>query len=264
MILYLQEIRQNAKSLVIWIVCIVGLYTFAMAMFPTFSQNPNMINDIMKTFPKEMLDAFGISAADFSQPLDYMSYMFQYILLAAGAQAILLGSSIVSKEEADKTIEFLYAKPVTRAYIMTSKLLAGVTLLAVLNAVFLGASIAVLNIVATGVDTGRVALLCLTMFLIQLMFFALGLVISMIPRRARRSTSISLGILFATFFLGIMSSVTPSLNGLRYVSPMKYFEPTELVHNGTLGTLYLVIVAAVVVGSVAGSYALYKRRDLSV
>ena len=262
--LYLQEIKQNLRSLAIWIVCIVGLFAFSMAMFPTFSLNPKMLNDLMKAFPKELLDAFGMSSADFSKPLDYMAYMFQYILIAVGAQSILLGSSIVSREEADGTIEFLYAKPVTRTYIMTSKLLAGLTLMVLLNVVFLGASFAVLNIVSTGVDTGTVALLCLTMLLVQLMFFSAGLIVSMLSRRARRFTSVSLGILFATYFLGIMSSVSESLGGLRYVSPLKYFDPPQVVHTGALEPVYLVIVAVFVIGSVAGSYALYRRRDLSV
>ena len=263
MILYLQEIRQNAKSLIIWIICVVGLYTFSMSMFPSFSQNPQMINDMMKMFPKEMLDAFGISAADLSKPLDYMSYMFQYILLAVGAQAILLGSSIVAKEEADRTIEFLYAKPITRSYILTSKILAGATIMAVLNAVFLGASLAVLNIISNDVDNGIVALLCLTMFLIQLLFFAVGLIVSMLAKKGRRFTSISLGILFATFFLGIMSSVTASLNDLRYISPLKYFDPTKLVHSGSLESVYLLIVLVVVAASAVGAYVLYNKRDLA-
>ncbi|MGI5907672.1 MAG: ABC transporter permease subunit [Christensenellales bacterium] len=262
--LYLQEIRQNLRSLAIWSVCIVGLFAFSMAMFPTFSLNPKMLNDLMKSFPKELLDAFGMSSADFSKPLDYMAYMFQYILIAVGAQSILLGSSIVSREEADGTIEFLYAKPVTRTYIMTSKLLAGLTLMALLNAVFLGASLGVLNIVSTGVDTGTVALLCITMLLVQLMLFSAGLIVSMLPRRARRFTSVSLGILFATYFLGIMSSVSESLGGLRYVSPLKYFDPPQVVHTGALEPVYLVIVAVFVIGSVAGAYALYRRCDLSV
>lgn len=263
MILYLQEIRQNLKSLIIWSVCVVGLFIFSMSMFPSFSQNPQMVGDMLKAFPKEMLDAFGISAADFSKPLDYMSYMFQYILLAVGAQAIMLGSGIVSKEETDKTVEFLYAKPVTRNYIMTSKILAGITVMAALNAVFLAGSLAVLNIVSSNVDNGMAALLCLTMFLIQLFFFAVGLIVSMLFRRVRRFTSISLAIVFATYFLGIMSSVTDSLRALKYIAPFKYFDPTQLVHSGTLEGTYLIIVLAVAAVSIFGAYALYRRRDLS-
>ncbi|MFZ5975974.1 MAG: ABC transporter permease subunit [Bacillota bacterium] len=263
MILYLQEIRQNSKALIIWIVCVVGLFAFSMSMYPSFSQNPQMLNDMMKALPKEMLDAFGISAADFTKPLDYMSYMFQYILLAVGAHAILLGSGIVSKEEADKTVEFLYAKPVTRNYIVTSKVLAGVTVMAVLTAVFLGASLAVLNIISNNIDNGMVALLCLTMFMIQLFFFSVGLIVSMLSGKAKRFTSISLGILFSTFFLGMMSGVTESLKDLRYVAPLKYFDPAKLVHTGSMETVYLVIVLAVIAASVIGAYALYRKRDLA-
>lgn len=43
----------------------------------------------------------------------------------------MLGSGIISKEERDKTAEFLLVKPVSRAHIMTAKLLAALTLLAV-------------------------------------------------------------------------------------------------------------------------------------
>ena len=124
MILYTHELRQSFKGLLIWTVSISGLFVFAMSMFPSFAQNPQMMNDFMEVMPKEMMDAFGLAGSDFSKPLDFMSYIFQYILLAAGAHAIIIGGSIVSKEESDRTIEFLYSKPVTRNYIMTNKVFA--------------------------------------------------------------------------------------------------------------------------------------------
>ncbi len=71
MILYTHELRQGFKGLLIWAVCISGLFVFAMSMFSSFSQNPQMMSELMKVMPKEMMDAFGLAGSDFSKPLDF-------------------------------------------------------------------------------------------------------------------------------------------------------------------------------------------------
>ena len=48
----------------------------------------------------------------------------QYIVMAGGIYAAILGVSALVKEESEGTIEFLYSKPVTRSKIVTSKILA--------------------------------------------------------------------------------------------------------------------------------------------
>lgn len=263
MVLYRHELKRYIRPLIIWTACMAGLFAFGMSMFPSFSQNAKGMNDLLASMPKELLKGFGIAASDFTRSLDYMAYMFQYILLAAGAHAILLGSGIVSREEAEHTIDFLYARPLTRTSIVTSKVLAGVTVMAALNAAFLAITIAVLNIVDPGVDNGKIALIGLAMFCLQLLFFALGLLVSMLAKRSRKFTTAGLGVAFAMYFLGIMSAVSDTLADLKYLSPFKYFEPIDIVRSGALDAGYLLIAAAVIAACVAASYALYGRRDLA-
>ena len=76
--------------------------------------------------------------------------LFLYIAVMGAVHAVILGSELISKEERDKTSEFLYAKPVSRPTALTGKLLAGLTNLIVLNLVTLVSSFVVRRLLRQG------------------------------------------------------------------------------------------------------------------
>lgn len=111
------EWRTQWKSLLIWNISVVGFLALAMSMFPSFAEMGADLDVMMDGFPPEMRKALGFYMIDFGDPIQYLSYMFQYVLVALAAYAVLLGGSSVSKEESEHTIDFLYGRPVTRLYI---------------------------------------------------------------------------------------------------------------------------------------------------
>ncbi len=185
--------------------------------------------------------------------------------MASGAHAIIIGGSIVAKEESDRTIEFLYSKPVTRNYIMTNKVFAGLTTLILLNIVFSISTIIITSLVAKdGVDINIILLMSLAMLLLQILFFAIGLMTSLLQSRNNKSmTSVGLGILFATFFLGMVSGVNSAVSWLKYVAPIKYFDPPKLVHSGVLELKYVAIVTIIIIACFIVSYVNYNKRDMA-
>ncbi|HQD53175.1 MAG TPA: ABC transporter permease subunit [Bacillota bacterium] len=59
--------------------------------------------------------------------------MYFLVLLFGGIYAAILGSGIMAKEEEEKTIEFLLARPVSRSQIITGKLFTLLIYLLFLN-----------------------------------------------------------------------------------------------------------------------------------
>ena len=123
MFLFNREFKAGQKSLIIWITLCSLIMMMSLVMFPSFASQGEYLSEVMASFPEEMLAAINAEQVDFSEPLDYLGYIYQYVLLGAAIMAMLLGSNILAKEEGEKTIEFLNAKPISRRQIVTEKLL---------------------------------------------------------------------------------------------------------------------------------------------
>ena len=100
----------------------------------------------MKSFPRELLIAFGMADMDFSSVLGFYGLAFVFIQVCLAIQAANYGVGLVSIEETEWTADFLLSKPVSRAKIMTSKLLAALTSMAVTQGIVWAASFAFINL----------------------------------------------------------------------------------------------------------------------
>lgn len=84
--------------------------------------------------PKSLLAAFGMEKISVTNLMGYYATkQYPTITLFGSIYAVILASGMLSKEENDKTIEFLLSKPVERAEIVTAKLCSIVTLITVFN-----------------------------------------------------------------------------------------------------------------------------------
>ena len=74
--------------------------------------------------PAPLVEAFQFNAFNLTTITGFYGVMFAYFSLIATISAAMWGSDIISKEERDKTVEFLLTLPVTRSKVVTAKTLA--------------------------------------------------------------------------------------------------------------------------------------------
>lgn len=260
--IFLHELRACRKSTIIWTISLVALTALFMSMFPTFSKDAEEFKKLLEEFPVELRKAIGLSVDSIATLLGFFSYAFLYLKLAGAIQAMNLGTSILSKETREKTADFLLTKPVTRVQVVTSKLLAAVVSLVVTNIVFVTLTLLIASIVA-GDDFSKKALLLvsLTLFLIQLMFLAIGILVSVIFPRIKSVISVSLGTVFGFFMLGMISSTTED-TGLRYLTPFNYFDSAYITKNMAYETSFLIVETIFFISAVTCSYYLYVKKDV--
>ncbi len=137
--IYLKELRRNFKSWVIWTVALSIIITVGMIFYPIFMEG-NLISEMRALFEtpimNTLLAGFGADIATFSDLLGfYVTYGAIYNTLLGAVYSTLLASNIVSKEENNKTAEFLLSKPVTRNEVYSGKLFAYFTFLIAINIV---------------------------------------------------------------------------------------------------------------------------------
>jgi len=262
--IFLRELKANLKSLLIWGVIVILLVVEALAEFSVFAGNSDMLA-VLDSMPQELLDAFSLQAFNLTTLTGLFGVMFTYLALILSIAAAMWGSDIISKEERDKTVEFSLTLPVTRSKVVTAKTLAALVNCIGLLLITWGASIAFSAKYDPGGDFySFLALEMEAIFVLQLIFLAIGIFLGCAMKQYKRASSVAVSLLLGTYFLSIISGLNENLEFLKYFTPFKYFDPAVLLHEARLDVTFVGLSLAIVVASMVGAYLTYARRDLYI
>lgn len=261
--IFKQEFKSLLRSIMIWSLSMLALVASFMAVFPNFASDTEALSKIMENYPKELLEAFGMSNVDLSTVAGYFSMTFLFVQLTAAVQASNYGFSILSAEERERTADFLFTRPVKRIRIMTSKLIAAVTALSVTNLVLIPGSILLIDLFKgeKSYDKNVIYLMLALMPFFQLIFFFTGMLLSLLVKRIRSVLSYSIGFTFFMYILSIFESIK-GIGAVSYITPFKQFEPGAVVAAGGYDPLMLTTGAIMLFVSFVLSYVIYIRRDI--
>lgn len=262
--IFLRELKANRKALIIWSVCMFLLILSGMAKYTAYSSGGTM-SEVFDKMPYSMRAMLGIGSFDVTTMSGFFAFLFPYIELTAAIHAVLLGSGIIAKEERDKTTEFLMVKPVSRTTIVTSKFLAALVNIVIVNVVSLFSCIVMVAAYNKGKDiSSEVVLFLLSMFIVQLIFLSLGALLSAFIRNVRASGSLATGILLGSFVISKITDLTDRVNALNVLSPFKYFSYQNIVNGNGLSFGIVILSILLVAAFSVLTYFFYMKRDLNV
>jgi ABC-2 type transport system permease protein len=269
--IFRRELKANLKSLIIWCVCMGLFILLGVSKFSAYYNNPQMLA-ILDSLPKSVTDAMSLRAFNLTTLNGFYGIMFVYFALLGAIAAALWGSESISKEERDKTVEFSLVLPVTRSKVITGKALAALVNCVVFVVVTALVSIAVAQQYKPDQTFYSFLLLeMVAMFLLELVFLAVGLLLGCAMKQYKRSASIGIAIILVTYFLSILSGLKQNLDFLKYFSPFKYFDAAKLLNSAISGSLqgsvsgtFLLLSAAIIVVCIVGAYLTYNKRDLYI
>lgn len=266
MVIFIRELVRNRKSFLIWTISLIALNGLMMMMFPTLAEQAEGFDEMLKSYPQGFIEAFGLDRLSMGNILHYFgleSYLF--VTLFGGMYAMILGSSILSKEESDKTIEFLLAKPVTRNTIVTSKVLCGLFYIFLLNLVFSLTNFIMFEMVKPEDYSMKIfVLLSIAPFLLQVLFASIGLLASVFIVKTKAIMPLSIGVVLGAYFISIASSLSEKLSSLKYFTPFRYFDAADLIHDEAISGLYLFITFSVMIITVGLTYLFYNKKNITV
>lgn len=262
--IFKHEFKVHLKSILIWSGSISALILVFLSMFGSFAAEAALVSDLMDSFPKELLIAFGMTDMDWSTILGFFGLLFVFSQICLAIQAANYGFGLVSIEETEWTADFLLSKPVSRMHIMTSKLLAAIASLALTQAIIWGSSFWFISIFRQGqeYEIKPVVLLLLSMTVFQLFFLTVGMVISLLVKRIRNVLPFSMGLVFGLYILNAFGSMIGK-KSLEIISPFKHFAPSFIIQNATWDFPLMLISVVLIVVSVIVSYVLYARRNIA-
>lgn len=261
--IFKHEFLVRLKSVIIWSLGLIVLLSFFFAMFPIFSDEALLMNEFLERYPPELRAAFGMDRLDFSSVLGFFGFVFMFVQLCLAIQASNYGVGLVSVEETELTADFLLSKPISRAQVMNSKLLAALASLTLTNLVVWVTSFVAISLFRGEheYETRTLVILLLSIVIFQLFFLSVGLVISLLVKRVRSVTPYALGLGFGTYVLNAFSGIFGDV-ALELITPFKHFDAGYIILNGAYNTPLVLLNIAVTLISLTVSYWLYLRRDV--
>lgn len=261
--IYKHEFKMNLRSAIIWSIAVAVLLFVYISLFSSIAVDTELLNEMLAEFPEELLLAFGMENMDLASVLGYFSFLFLFVQICLAIQASYYGFSLVSIEERELTADFLLAKPVGRTQILTSKLLAALSGLLITNIVVWVSSFVLVEIFKGDrtYDTQVLILLLLGLFVFQLFFLSVGLVISLLVKRVRNVTPYAMALAFGMYVLSAFGDMLGE-SKFENITPFKHFDPGYIVQNTAYNLPLVSISLVVIVISLVGSYLLYARRNI--
>ena len=259
-----RELRANLKSLLIWGGIVILFVSMGMAEFSVYEGNPEMLA-ILDQIPPALLAAFDLDAFNLTTIAGFFGVMFTYFALLLSIAAVMWGSDIISKEERDKTVEFSLTLPIPRSRLVTAKTLAAAVNCIGLLIITWGVSLA--NVARYQPDSqfyGFLSLCMLALFILQMIFLAVGVLLGCAMKHHKRSGSVAVSLLLGTYFLSIISGLNKDLDFLKYFTPFRYFDPAMLLHESKIDITFVWLSAGIIAVCMVGAYVSYSKRDMYI
>ena len=262
--MFKREMKINLKSFIIWTSILIGLFLVVFLVYPSIvnSENMEMMDEMIKMFPEEMLKAFNMDISSIDSAFGWLKTEgFVFVLLITGIYSGILGSNILLKEENDKTIEYLNSVPVTRKKIAISKILCGI-----LYIILMVAIVGIFNFVGLSLsgdfDKKTYILLSITPIFSSIVIFVLCLFLSTFTHKTKKTLGISLGIVFASYFLNIISELSESTEFLRYISVFTLADIRNVIVDVSINPVMVILSIVLTLIFIFLAVIHYDRKEL--
>ena len=263
--MFVREIKVNFKSFLIWTLILISLFFIVFLMYPSImsSENVQMMNEMLKIFPEEMLKAFNMDISNIDTAFGWLKTEgFVFVLLITGIYSGILGSNILLKEENDKTIEYLNSLPVTRKKIVFNKIFSAMIYILLMILIlgtfnFIGLSI------IEEFDKNLFILLSITPIFSSIVIFAVCLFISTFTHKTKKTLGISLGIVFISYFLQIISEMSETTEFLKYISIFTLADIRNVIVNISINPIMVLLSMMFFIVFIVLTLIHYNHKELA-
>lgn len=255
------ELRQGKNAFLIWTGAIGFLLVICVFLFPEMKGEMDSVSEMFSSMGS-FTAAFGMDRLNFGTFLGYYAVECGNVLGLGGAfYAALCAVSMLSKEEKDRTAEFLLTHPVSRIRILTEKLIAVFIQITAMNLIIYILCTGSMALIGETIPWKELNLIHLAYFILQAELTGICFGISAFMRKG--SIGAGLGIAAIMYFLNLIANITEAAEFLKYITPFGYCEGADIITNGCLnGRMVLIGIIIGMLGIIA-AYLKYTRKDIN-
>jgi len=259
-----RELKINLKSLAVWSFIITIVFIISFLVYPSIINQSSELDKLVNTLPKEVLEIFNMDVISLNSVSGWLlTEGYLMINLLGSCFFAILGGTILLKEENDKTIDFLFSKPIKKSSIVTSKLITGLIYILIFNLLISLTTLIGLKL-SNDLNLNNWFLSSIAPIFIHTLFFCLSLLISNYFRKTNKSITFNIGIVLGTYLIGVLSLMSDKLEFLKYLSPFEYINSKTIITNNSLDIFNLVLLTIYIIISVIGFYSTYNKKELGL
>lgn len=260
MTLVKHELRQGRTAFLIWTAAIGFLLSVCIFLFPEMKGQMDSVNDVFASMGS-FTAAFGMDRLNFGTLTGFYAVECGNVLGLGGAfYAALCAVGILSKEEKERTADFLLTHPFSRTRIITEKLIAVLIQITAMNIIIYALSVGSIAAVGEEIPWKEISLLHIAYYLLQLELAGICFGISAFLRRG--SVGIGLGIAAVMYFLNLIANISETAEFLKYITPFGYCEGADIVSSGNLDGAKLAVGAVIGISGIVIAYLKYTKKDI--
>ena len=254
------ELRRGRVPFLIWTGAIAFMLAVCIFIYPEMKSEMDELGEMLSSMGS-FTAAFGMDKLNFGTLIGYYSTECGSVLGLGGAfYAALCAAGILSKEEKDRTAEFLLAHPVSRARIMSEKLLSILIRIAAMNLFIYALAVGSVAAIGESVPWPEITLLHTAFFLLQTELA--GICFGVSAFLSKGSAGAGIGIAAFLYFMNLIANITESAAFLKYVTPYAYCSGADIVNDGCLDGVKVAVGMAIGAAGIACAYWKYPRKDI--
>ena len=254
------ELRLGRVPFLIWTAAIGFMMVICIVMFPEMKGQMAGVSEVFASMGA-FTAAFGMDRLSFGTFLGFYAVECGNILGLGGAfYAALTAASLLSKEEKDRTAEFLLTHPVRRGRVVLEKLAALVILITAMNLILYGMAVGTTAAIGETIPWKEMSLMHLAYYLLQLELGGIAFGMSAVLRRG--SAGVGIGMAVMMYFLNLLNNISDKAKWLRYITPFAYCEGADIVENVSLDGTLLAVGMALMLAGWAAAFLIYTKKDI--
>lgn len=256
-------IYQRRWSILGWSFGAFFIIFINMIFYPSFRDDAVALQKSFENLPESAVQLFG-GSTDFFSPIGFMNSQIFYLMLPLilGILAIALGSSVIAREEQDKTIESLLARPISRSRFMASKALASIIIITIVTTVSLLTTVIIGRLVDLTIPIMHIVIVSLFCYLMVLNFGAIALLLTATGKARGASIGIASVMALGGYLVGSLSGTVEWLKIPSKIFPFSYYHP-EAILRGNIVWINAVFFLSVIALCGVLSWLTFRRRDIA-
>ncbi len=257
----------NDRKTVIMIYIIVALAFLLMyvSMFPSFADQTQQWDELMKTVPEGVMKAFNLEDYSFARLENFLSgelYSITWPLLLIILAVSTAGAAIANEVEKG-TIEIILSQPITRAKFYLSRYIAGIAVIFAFVVITIYPAIPMAKIFDISITTANYSTLALSAFLFGVAVFSIGYALSAVFSDRGKVYFLTAGLMVLMYVFNIVALLKENFSDLKYLSFFHYFNPVDnLVRNQISDTGAIVFISTTIITFIIGMIV-YNKRDIA-
>lgn len=261
MTIFNHEVKQNRKMLFIWSGVVGFMIIICMIMYPEMQTQMTDFESIFANMG-DFTAAFGMDKINFGSAMGFYGIECGNVLGIGGAFfAALIGVGVLSKEENGHTAEFLLTHPISRFSVVTQKLLAVICQILFLNIFCMVCSIASFGIIGESIAWREFLLFHMAQLFLQIQIASICFGISAFVKRG--GIGIGLGFAALLYFLNIIGNISEEADFVKYITPFKYAEPSDIISDATVSWVLISVGAVYAVAGIVFAFVRYTKKDIA-